>query len=93
MLITVWGDREKISMAGRQGMCMERSRALLMSVCSDTHTHTHCQQPSAHAHADNEDRALAVKTRTGGKDDTERGRESTGWFKSFQPVQERERTT
>lgn len=38
---------------------MERSRAVLTSVCSDTQR----QQPSAHAHADNEDWALAVETR------------------------------
>ncbi len=54
--------------------------------------HTQRQQPSAHAHADNEDRALAVETRSGRKDDMERGRESKGWTDSFQPGQERELT-
>lgn len=67
---------------------MERSRALLTSVCS----YTQRQQPSAHAHADNEDWALAVKTRTGRKDDMERGIESTGLLDSFKPVQERQLT-
>lgn len=58
-------------MAGRQGICMERSKARLTSVCSDTRR----QQLSAQA--DNEDRALTVKTRIGRKDDTGRGNEST----------------
>ena len=45
--------------------------------------HTPRQQPSAHAHADNEDKALAVKTHTGRKDDMEGRKESTGWLGSF----------
>lgn len=53
------GDREQISTEGRQGICMERSLALLTSVYNDTQ-------------ADNENWALAAKTRTGRKDDMKR---------------------
>lgn len=58
--------------AGRQGICMERSRAVLTSVRCDT------QRQQQSAHADNEDSALVVRTRMGRDDDIERGKESRG---------------
>lgn len=76
--------------AGRQAVHLYGEKQGTTDVSLQRHTPR--QQPSAHAHADNEDRALAVKTRTGRKDDMDRGRESKGWLDSFQSVQERELT-
>lgn len=70
---TVLGGQRK-GINGRQGICMERSRALLTSVYSDTQR----WQNSAHSH--NEDRVLVVKTHLGRKNDMERGKESRGWL-------------
>lgn len=81
------GGRGKVSMAGRH-LYGEKQGTADVSL----RRHTQRQQPSAHAHTDNEDWALAVKTRMGRKDDTGRGKESTGWLDSFKPVQERELT-
>lgn len=63
---------------------MERSRAVLTSVCSDTQR----QQLSAHAHTDNEGWALAVRTRTMRRDDTEGEEEAQDGLKC---IQKRER--